>query len=224
MAVPIAEPSSRQERALQTRRRILEAAVELFSLRGYESVAAGDIAERAGVAHGLIFHHFGNKRGLYLEAVREISDRLFGLPPEIPPNASPGAALRAVLRQHFLRTAEHKAVVLGFMRGSLGIANDSEAWEALERIRLGMVAWLCDLLGLEEESEALRLTIRTAGDALDGITVRWLEHDCDLPVDNLVEAMVQFVVGALHAACSLDSKLDVSQAIAQVTSRPKRRS
>ena len=93
--VPIAVPLSRQERALQTRRRILDAAVELFSQRGYESVAAGDVAERAGVAHGLVFHHFGNKRGLYLEAVREISDRLFGLPPEVPADGPPGVALRA---------------------------------------------------------------------------------------------------------------------------------
>ena len=59
---------------------------------------------------------------------------------------------------------------------------------------------------------------------LDGIAVRWLEHDCDLPVDNLVEAMVQFVVGSLQAACCLDAKLDVSEAIARLTSPPRRRS
>lgn len=215
MAAPIVEPPSRQQRALQTRRNLLEAAVELFSLRPYEAVAAGDIAERAGVAHGLVFHHFGNKRGLYLEAVREISDRVFGLA-ESPPEGPPGVALRIVVRQHLLRAAEHKAVLLGFMRGSLGIATDSEAWEALERVRLGIVGWLCEVLGLDSDSEALQLTIRTAGDALDGITARWLEDDCDLPVDNLIEAIAQFVIGALHAACSLDPSLDVSDAVAQL--------
>lgn len=68
---------SRQERAAATRQRLIDVAVHQFATKRYNEVAVSGIAEQAGVAHGLMFHHFGNKRGLYLAAVQEISHRLF---------------------------------------------------------------------------------------------------------------------------------------------------
>lgn len=48
--------------------RILEAALEEFATRGYEAASTNLIASKAGVAKGLVFHHFGSKEGL-LEAL-----------------------------------------------------------------------------------------------------------------------------------------------------------
>lgn len=56
--------SGQRKNGLATRQRMLEAAVELFADRPFDDVQVGKIAERAGVAHGLMFHHFGTKRGL----------------------------------------------------------------------------------------------------------------------------------------------------------------
>lgn len=53
-----------QKRAAQTRARILRAARELIGRQGYETTRTQDIAERAGVAEGSVFAHFGNKKGL----------------------------------------------------------------------------------------------------------------------------------------------------------------
>ena len=61
---------TRKERARQTKRRVLEAATEIFATRAYEDVQVREIVERADVAHGVMFHHFESKRGLYLAAVR----------------------------------------------------------------------------------------------------------------------------------------------------------
>ena len=49
----------------------LDVALEAFSATHYEAVAVSDIAASAGVAHGLLFHYFKNKRGLYLAAMEE---------------------------------------------------------------------------------------------------------------------------------------------------------
>ncbi|WP_218022230.1 TetR family transcriptional regulator [Nocardia amamiensis] len=54
--------TARAAQASETRQRLLDAAVRLFAERGYDEVAVADIAEAAGVAHGLLYHHFGNKR------------------------------------------------------------------------------------------------------------------------------------------------------------------
>jgi AcrR family transcriptional regulator len=43
------------------RRLILEAAVRVFARSGYHTSRVGDIAEEAGVAHGLLYHYFGSK-------------------------------------------------------------------------------------------------------------------------------------------------------------------
>jgi len=68
--------TQRQAQAELTRRKLLEAAVEHFSARHFDDVAASDITETAGVAQGLLFHYFGNKRGIYLEALRDAATRL----------------------------------------------------------------------------------------------------------------------------------------------------
>jgi AcrR family transcriptional regulator len=43
------------------RRRILEAAIRVFAEHGYHGARVGDIAEDAGVAHGLLYHYFASK-------------------------------------------------------------------------------------------------------------------------------------------------------------------
>ena len=54
-------------------RSILDAATELFSRDGYESVSVASIAEQAGVCKANIFHHYASKEVLYLEVMRKAS-------------------------------------------------------------------------------------------------------------------------------------------------------
>ena len=43
------------------RRLILDAAVRVFARKGFHTCRVGDIAEEAGVAHGLLYHYFRSK-------------------------------------------------------------------------------------------------------------------------------------------------------------------
>jgi TetR/AcrR family fatty acid metabolism transcriptional regulator len=43
------------------RQLILDAAVRVFARKGYHTSRVGDIAEEAGVAHGLLYHYFNSK-------------------------------------------------------------------------------------------------------------------------------------------------------------------
>ena len=53
------------------RKRILDAAIRVFAEHGYHGARVGDIAEDAGVAHGLLYHYFASKddvlRTIFLE-------------------------------------------------------------------------------------------------------------------------------------------------------------
>ena len=60
------------------RRLILDAAVRVFARKGYHTCRVGDIAEEAGVAHGLLYHYFRSKEELletiFRETWRELLD------------------------------------------------------------------------------------------------------------------------------------------------------
>ncbi|HZG92009.1 MAG TPA: TetR family transcriptional regulator [Pseudonocardia sp.] len=65
-----------------TKRDLLAAARELFAEAGYDATTVRAVADRAGVNQALLFRYFGNKRGLFTEAVQgEVLDLLAG-PPE----------------------------------------------------------------------------------------------------------------------------------------------
>jgi TetR/AcrR family fatty acid metabolism transcriptional regulator len=53
------------------RRLILDAAVRVFARKGYHTCRVGDIAEEAGVAHGLLYHYFRSKEELLETIFRE---------------------------------------------------------------------------------------------------------------------------------------------------------
>ena len=55
----------------EKRRLILDAAVRVFARKGYHTSRVGDIAEEAGVAHGLLYHYFSSKEELLETVFRE---------------------------------------------------------------------------------------------------------------------------------------------------------
>jgi AcrR family transcriptional regulator len=59
----------RAARTRATRRRIVDAAAELFIADGYGATTLEQIAARAGVAVQTVYFHFGNKRTVLKEAV-----------------------------------------------------------------------------------------------------------------------------------------------------------
>ncbi|MDQ3065527.1 MAG: TetR/AcrR family transcriptional regulator [Actinomycetota bacterium] len=50
---------------------ILDAAVRVFAAKGYHTCRVGDIAEEAGIAHGLLYHYFGSKEEVLETVFRE---------------------------------------------------------------------------------------------------------------------------------------------------------
>ena len=64
----LTERSTPQE---EKRRLILEASVRVFARKGYHTSRVGDIAEEAGIAHGLLYHYFGSKEEVLETIFRE---------------------------------------------------------------------------------------------------------------------------------------------------------
>ena len=52
---------------------ILDSALSLFATQGYNAVSTSKVAKAAGVSEGLIFRHFGSKKGL-LDALMDLAE------------------------------------------------------------------------------------------------------------------------------------------------------
>ncbi|MBD8916999.1 MAG: TetR/AcrR family transcriptional regulator [Lachnospiraceae bacterium] len=61
---------TRKEQKERRRQEIIHAALELFVGRGYAATKITDIAKRANMSTGLMFHYFDSKEKLYEELIR----------------------------------------------------------------------------------------------------------------------------------------------------------
>jgi AcrR family transcriptional regulator len=71
-------------RADPTRAKILKAARKLFVECGFDGTSIGKIAAKANINHSLIFHHFGNKEGLWKAVKQTIVEESNKLSPTLP--------------------------------------------------------------------------------------------------------------------------------------------
>ncbi|MDQ0757416.1 ScbR family autoregulator-binding transcription factor [Streptomyces canus] len=73
---------ARQERAVRTRRAVLEAAAAVFAEHGYATATVADILRIAGVTKGALYFHFDSKEAL-AKGVLEVQTAEWVFPQEI---------------------------------------------------------------------------------------------------------------------------------------------
>jgi AcrR family transcriptional regulator len=65
-----------------TKARLVQGALTAFGARGYADVGVGELAARAEVTIGSLYHHFGSKNGIYTlvreDVERRVLDRVEG--------------------------------------------------------------------------------------------------------------------------------------------------
>lgn len=70
-ATPSRATPRKLRKPAEVRGLLLDAAREVFGAKGYEAASTSEIARTAGVAHALLFRHFGTKAELFEQAVFE---------------------------------------------------------------------------------------------------------------------------------------------------------
>jgi TetR/AcrR family transcriptional regulator, fatty acid metabolism regulator protein len=121
---------------------ILAAAVRVFARKGYHVARVGDIAEEAGVAHGLLYHYFASKEELLETIFRETWRDLLDALREVEESGEPGREqlrrVAAILLRSWRRDPELVRVLVrevvrsGEIQRRVGEIRDALA--ALERI------------------------------------------------------------------------------------------
>ncbi len=69
-------PGRREAEAQATRDALVQAALELFTKRGYAGVGTEEIVTRAKVTRGALYHHFADKRDLFRAVFERVEAEL----------------------------------------------------------------------------------------------------------------------------------------------------
>jgi TetR/AcrR family transcriptional regulator, cholesterol catabolism regulator len=205
------EVSRTQRRRLETRQRIVDAALQLFASVGYEETSMDAIAEAADVARTTVFNHFSRKESLLLKVLSE---------------------RRAIIGEHFRETAGSDVSVQQQFCGAVNAwaksyAHNPATGAALIRswVRAGG-PYLPDATATADLfAEALRrgqqrreiheqLDTRAAGlilfDSLLGILVRWAGPSRPVKQSILVADMLRAACMVLEGFATerLDAEID----------------
>jgi AcrR family transcriptional regulator len=158
------------------RQQIVEIAQQLFAQRPYSEVSTTDIAEAAGIGRANLHYHFGTKRDLYVEVVRNFA--------RLPP-------LPAVPREKGTLEEEVRRMLDGWLgvvwdnRGTFitifeagPINNDREVEATLETGREEWAARMADLLELPGgATRPARALIRSFQSMAEAAVDEWLRRE-----------------------------------------------
>jgi AcrR family transcriptional regulator len=187
------EMKKRAELQRETRRRIVEATVELHRTQGPARTTVSEIAQRAGVNRLTVYNHFPDITDLLRACSRRWTEQ--HPPPDPKPWAEigdPQERLRTVLAElygYYARTEPMRANVL----------RDAETMPELAALLEGTVVpylgAVRDLLaeGWEVRGEGRRHLLATLALAIDFHTWRSLEREGDLSREEAVELMLEAV-------------------------------
>jgi AcrR family transcriptional regulator len=111
------KPLKWERRPDERPRELLEAALAVFSQRGFRNTRLDDVAEAAGVTKGAIYHYFDTKEELLLNVIEHYHLLAFGRAEEVLANRDLSASERIeqVVKKIFQPTEERKRLLLALL-------------------------------------------------------------------------------------------------------------
>ena len=119
---------------LERRQEILNTAIDLFGEKGFSRTPTSLIARKAGVAEGLIFHYFKNKKGILFNILCDVLEQYVGGIEEIDHRSLTGMAfIKQFVLFHFQLRESHSRAFLVLNRDLVSdiIDPDSEEFNCL---------------------------------------------------------------------------------------------
>lgn len=103
----------------ERRAQLVAIGVDMLAERSLDELSTDDVARRAGISRGLLFHYFDSKRDFYRSVVQQECDD-FADATEPDASLEPVAWLRAFIAGFAAYVTEHRKVYLALVRGAAG--------------------------------------------------------------------------------------------------------
>ncbi len=184
------------------RQQLLELGLQLFGNQTYDELSIDEIAKRAGVSKGLLYHYFSSKRAFYVALVREAARELLeetDIDRQLVGHEIDPEGIRTRIRAFLEYVSRRRASYSFLLRG--GIGADAEVAEIVEETRQAVLNQMISRLsrfGANPEAPATRLRLRGWLGFLEAASLDWAERQ-ELELDTFLELLVQ-MAGAVFAA------------------------
>ena len=197
---------------LTRRERLLVAGREAFGRRTYDEVSLSDIAEEAGVAHGLPFHYFTNKQGFFVEVVRSMAGEM-RVVHAVSADLPPASAVRSLLHQHvdYIQTRPH--TLFGPMGSSL--VADPRVREVFDEARWDGALATLSLVGINEPTAGVRLAMRAWLAFHDDLLTHWLLEP-EFERERIVDLLFASLVATLESVTILEPRTHIDLAALRI--------
>ncbi|MFH8369677.1 TetR/AcrR family transcriptional regulator [Streptomyces sp. NPDC018031] len=162
------------DRSQARRAELIAIGRRLFADTPYDALSMDDIARGAGVAKGLIYYYFRNKRGYYLAIIEDSVAELLAQVTrtrDLPPVERVRQTVDGYLRYAEHHQAAYRATVNG------GVGSDAEVLAIRDGVREQLVATIAELAwGRTAPPLVARLALVGWMASVEGVTLDWLNH------------------------------------------------
>lgn len=198
-----------KEEAETTRQNILAAGLEVFSRKGYAATRVEDIARKADVTIGAIYHHFDGKSDLYIALVEkgdaktnQLAQRVFA------EGGTPAMLLRRLLVRLFQfleEDAEYRAVVELFMNKTETVPELAAVRKQSLTGRRQLAQHLENLIEQGVETGEFRSSFSPEDAALallgfmNGMALIWIQDQEHFSINERAEKFVELFLAGMTA-------------------------
>jgi AcrR family transcriptional regulator len=211
MAAPPKTPPPRKRLSAEDRRSaILDAALEVFSRRGYNGASIDEIAGAAGISKALIYEHFPSKRELHVSLLeRHVQDIFMRLAQTADTNDPGDVRLRNGVNAFFEWSENNPEAFRLLFRDTF----EPEVAGVLDRLQNQATGAIAALMASEPALQSgrgdadLALSIEAMAQQLSGgvqsLAIWWQAHP-DIARDWLVDRVMDYAwVGLKRARTSM---------------------
>ena len=184
--------------AVRRRRQLLDVALQLFAARGFHGASMDDLAEAAGVTKPVLYQHFGSKRDLYLEVLREVGGQLVAdVTKAIGTAAGPRQQVEAGFRAYFEWVARERHGFDVLFAGDT--RRDPEFLTELGKVETEFAVAIADLIVVDCMTREQRQLLAYGIVGIAETTCRhWIAADLDLPAGDLAQGVADLAWAGLR--------------------------
>jgi AcrR family transcriptional regulator len=198
-APPKDSPPRKRLSAVDRRAAILDAALEVFSKRGYNGASIDEIAQAAGISKALIYEHFPSKKDLHVSLLERHTQEIFVRLAETADTADPGEVRLRNGVSAFLEWVEtHREAFRLLFRDTFEL----DVAEVLTRLQSQATGAIAALIAAEPAERGPRdretdfaLAIEAMAQQLSGATqslaIWWQSHP-DIEREWLVDRVMEY--------------------------------
>lgn len=158
----ITAPKRRRDKE-GTKKKLLDAALEVFSLRGYENATTREIASKAGVSESLIQRYYDSKSGLLLALFTAYQNKMRENATQVAAEAVNRPDLRGGLQLAMMEYARREGEQRDFMRVMVprAIVDEAVAKDVTGMVANDLVGPMSGMLAAWQKEGKVRADLNT---------------------------------------------------------------